>query len=179
MDTIVRTVKSHRAVKVPALFTGDAEPDTNVRVVKNAEPEVDPLAAEIGARISEAMRLSNIGTQAQLQNITGLHDKTLRRYLEGSHVPKLENIVLIADACRVTLDWLVRGLDPIPSAYFLWIETGRGRDATDEERRVLRELPTKGYMATLDYYDRALDALRLRMALSPDDIARTARGVVR
>lgn len=178
LDMIVRTVKSPDAFLQRPPWTATPGPDENVRVREKAtarKAEENPLAQQIGARIVEAMELTGIPTQAALQNLTGLHDRTLRRYLDGTHVPQVESLISIAAVCRVSIDWLVLGRDELRAMFFVWLETPAGHGASDAEKAALRTLPTKGYLTTIDFYDRALDVLRQGVTMSPEDVAKVAR----
>lgn len=52
-------------------------------------------------------------SQADLVNLTNLDRGTISRYVRGSIKPKAKNIVLIADALRVNVPWLL-GDEEVP-----------------------------------------------------------------
>jgi transcriptional regulator with XRE-family HTH domain len=147
----------HIAARRP--WTLDSDLDKNVQVAVAPEPEKprDPLAVAIGERIDAARRRAGIPTQDELVKRSGLHEKQVRRYLNGEHVPKIPALMAIASVCGVSTDWLIFGAEETPAAFFEWI---CGRELDERTRTLLREIPVFGRKITGDFYDRALAALR-------------------
>jgi putative transcriptional regulator len=67
--------------------------------------------ATMATRIRE-LRLACGLTQEQLAHRMGLTEKTLRNWERGTHAPRLEAVVTLADALDVTLDELVGRTKP-------------------------------------------------------------------
>ena len=63
---------------------------------------------QVGVRLRHAL----VGhSQSDVAARAGISTRTLQRYLEGANF-KLKALVAIADACEVSLDWLVTGRGP-------------------------------------------------------------------
>lgn len=60
-------------------------------------------------RMRKAMHNKNM-TQTDLCRITGVPKSAVSQYLSGNFKPKLERIILIADALEVSASWLL-GID--------------------------------------------------------------------
>ena len=63
----------------------------------------------IAHNIDVAMRSANIKTHAELSRRSGVPESSLSRILKGSSEPSVENLVLIAEACKTTINTLVTG----------------------------------------------------------------------
>ena len=50
-------------------------------------------------------------TQIALQMATGIDQAILSKYENGQRVPSLENLLILADYYRVSLDYLLRRMD--------------------------------------------------------------------
>ena len=65
----------------------------------------------IADRIDIAMRLAGVRSQADLARASGVSESTIGRTLKGGVVPSVENLAAIAGACKVSMDWIVNGID--------------------------------------------------------------------
>jgi transcriptional regulator with XRE-family HTH domain len=116
------------------------------------------LAKAITERFNEARKRAGLRTIHQVVQATGLQDKQVRRYFDANdkNVPKVPALMAMAEACGVTLDWLVEGRDDTPSAFFDWV-TEKKIDAKTAEK--LRGVPIYGRRVGADFYERARAAL--------------------
>lgn len=104
----------------------------------------------IGERIEKARRL-RAWSQSDLAAAIGFpsnHQSRVSRWERGDGFPSLAQVVAIADATGVTLDYLLRGAEPEPM-----------QALTDEERSVLKLFHALGVTE-----DQALRALALAAA---------------
>lgn len=61
-------------------------------------------------RMKEAMKKNNRMTQMELSKITGITNVSISRYINGQRVPKITEIIKIANALDVSCDFLL-GID--------------------------------------------------------------------
>lgn len=61
-------------------------------------------------RMKEAMKKNNRMTQMELSEITGITNVSISRYVNGQRVPKITEIIKIANALDVSCDFLL-GID--------------------------------------------------------------------
>lgn len=148
--------------------------DKTVPVAGAKHPQ---LATAIGERIREALRLAGMRTLDDAVRVTGLQDRALRRYLKGTHIPLVPALMVLSEACQVSIDWLVFGREWLPAAYYEWLQTPLGGTAREEARAALRSLPLHGYPADVEFYDRAFLAWGAGVR-DPEDILRTARQTI-
>ncbi|EEP9437652.1 helix-turn-helix domain-containing protein [Salmonella enterica subsp. enterica serovar Reading] len=61
-----------------------------------------------GERLREAMKgMSNV----ELAKRSGLSEGSIRKYIKGESYPSIDNAALVADACGVSLIWLLCGFE--------------------------------------------------------------------
>ncbi|EDQ2965892.1 helix-turn-helix domain-containing protein [Salmonella enterica subsp. enterica serovar Mountpleasant] len=61
-----------------------------------------------GERLREAMKgMSNV----ELAKRSGLSEGSIRKYIKGESYPSIDNAALVADACGVSLIWLLCGIE--------------------------------------------------------------------
>ena len=118
-----------------------------------SDPE---LAAEIGARVVEACTMAGIAGPKDLSQRTGFDERTCRRYLRAEIQVGLRNVMRLAEALEVSIDWLVLGRNDPPDGLLAWLESPEGRTAPEEARRYARDLPLKGYRASPEFYELAM-----------------------
>ncbi|GGX01558.1 helix-turn-helix domain-containing protein [Undibacterium macrobrachii] len=63
----------------------------------------------IAQRITIAMKLAGIHTQADLARASGVPTSTIARILTGESQPNPANLAAIANACARSIDWIVNG----------------------------------------------------------------------
>lgn len=103
----------------------------------------------------------------------GLEYNSVRRWARGDVLPKVPALAAIAQACRVSLDWLILGEESNPAALVEWLESGIGQSAEPQAIAFLRSLPLHGYQVSQAFYDQAY--LAWRNGLDPQQTMRTAR----
>lgn len=140
---------------------------------EKSAPERNPLAVAIGERIGAAMEDARIRSVADLSRRTGIHERSLRRYLKGEKVPQVDALMGVSQACHVSIDWLVFGRSEPTSAYAEWAETASGKEASPEAHAFLLRLPLFGYVPTPRFYEFA--HIAWRDGLSAADVAQAAR----
>lgn len=133
----------------------------------------DPLAPEIGRRITEAYERARFATFTDFVNAVHLNERLLRRYMAGETMPGARALMHIAQACGVSIDWLMLGAERPSPELTSWLETELGKTATADERRILRFLPLAGFEVSERFYDLALHAIR--SGLEPGDAVKAAR----
>ncbi len=62
-------------------------------------------------RIDVAMKMAGYKNQADLSRASGVPETTITRILKGGSQPSIDNLAAIARACRVSMDWLMNGVD--------------------------------------------------------------------
>lgn len=148
------------------------------------EPSKDllRLQAEIGRRIDEAWQRAGYSSRSDLiralTRAGGIGDQNqVHVWARGGAMPRVDALIAIADATGVSLDWLCRGAEETPAAYVEWLESPDGQAASPDARRFLRSLPTKGYRATVAFYELAHAAWRhgLHEELDPAEMVASAR----
>jgi transcriptional regulator with XRE-family HTH domain len=65
----------------------------------------------IADRIDTAMKMAGQKTQAELSRSSGVAESTIARILKGGVQPSIDNLAAIAKSCRVSIDWIVNGID--------------------------------------------------------------------
>lgn len=136
------------------------------------------LQEEIGRRIDEAWEAAGYESRSAMLRATGIRDQNqAHQWAKGSVLPRVDGLIAIAEACRISLDWLCRGTEETPPAYLEWLDSSDGQTATDEARTFLRSLPVRGYKATATFYQLAHAAwqIGLHREGSPDEIVQAAR----
>lgn len=73
--------------------------------------DVRSLAPEVRKRLADV--IERIG-ESRVADLLGCHVRTLHRYIDGSNKPPASVILKIADEARVSLDWLMRGIEHPP-----------------------------------------------------------------
>ncbi|EAA6550509.1 hypothetical protein DLB95_06780 [Salmonella enterica subsp. diarizonae] len=82
-----------------------------------------------GERLREAMKgMSNV----ELAKRSGLSEGSIRKYIKGESYPSIDNAALVADACGVSLIWLLCGIEL----------RGEQHNSTSEESDDFRDLLT-------------------------------------
>src|SRR5579863_194431 len=71
---------------------------------------LNPITAEIAARLRRVMREAG-GNQA-VADRAGVPVATVNNYMRARNGMKVEALALLAEACGVSLDWLVNGREP-------------------------------------------------------------------
>lgn len=133
----------------------------------------DPLAVVIGGRIAQAMEAARIDSAAELNRRTGIHERSVRRYLKGRIVPQVEALMAISAACHVSVDWLLFGERSEPNAAYLeWLASPSGQAASDAARTFLLRIPLFGYQPTPKFYEFA--HIAWRDGLAPEHVAQVA-----
>lgn len=136
------------------------------------------LAQAIGTRIREAQVAAGFHNFSEFCRQLGHVDQRLmRRYLDGESLIGLERLMLVAEVCEVSLDWLALGRERPPAGLDEWLTSPLGEQAQQERPdlvRVLRSLPLRGYEPPApSFYDAAYIALR--SGLAPDEATRASR----
>ncbi|MGL5343537.1 MAG: helix-turn-helix domain-containing protein [Plesiomonas sp.] len=61
-------------------------------------------------RFSERLKIAMNGmSNHRLARLSGLSEATIRKYIKGESYPTIDNAAKVADACNVTLAWLLTG----------------------------------------------------------------------
>ena len=92
--------------------------------------------------IREAREAAGLN-QTELAKIIGVAPNTLNGYESGKHDPKSELLVKIAQACNVTVDYLLgkeKAPDPIEGDEFLFAMHNAARDLTDDDKQMLLDI---------------------------------------
>ena len=66
----------------------------------------------VADRIKQLMRERKL-TLLEFAQKVGLNDSTLKHILEGSNNPQFRSAIKIAEACKVSLDWLCTERDDV------------------------------------------------------------------
>lgn len=132
------------------------------------------LAAAIGARLEDAKTQAGFETWKDLERVTGMHDKTLRRIIgeKSEAVPDTTTLMILARALGVSIDWLVFGREAeLPAGYYRFLATEAGRQTSEEAQAFLSTLPTRGYPAPVKYYVHAYAAFNRGLTRAEADRA--------
>ncbi|MBF0153403.1 MAG: helix-turn-helix transcriptional regulator [Magnetococcales bacterium] len=68
------------------------------------------LAPGIGSRINAISE--RVGGKRKLAELSGMSESQIYRYANESSLPKLEPLIAMARAARVSIDWLATGMTP-------------------------------------------------------------------
>src|SRR5450830_275729 len=63
----------------------------------------------IADRIDIAMKFAGIRSQSELGRLSGVPNSSIVRILKSESQPSIENLSAIANACKVSIDWIVTG----------------------------------------------------------------------
>lgn len=128
-------------------------------VGRRSKGELDEIAFRrgLGKRLKEARALSGMPSAAELARRTGLEYQATTKYCRGEIEPLRDALVKLAAVCNVTLDWLVLGIDHIPSTLYGWIQD---RKPGVDMQRLLVDVPVHGYRAPFEFWDHVQTALR-------------------
>lgn len=78
---------------------------------------IDPEKQARGDRLRKLRNEAHI-TQARVSEILGIEPDAYGKYERGETSPSLDTIVKLAEVYHTTLDYLVCGIEPDPSAQF-------------------------------------------------------------
>lgn len=134
----------------------------------------DPRTA-IAERIKSARIAAGYENAAAFARDVGVQANTIYRWESGLIVPDIFRLEAIARVCRVSADWLLRGVCPLQDREILraWRDTRKGQTASEPAMAFLEALPLEGYTPSFAFYDLALVAFE--HGLSPEDAARGSR----
>lgn len=146
-----------------------------------AKPLNQELARSIGARVEAARVAAGFDVLRDFCRAIRTDERLYRRYADGASVPGVEALIRIAEACDVSIDWLVLGREEQSPGMLAWLETPLGTSAAQEHPKLvalMRTLPLRGFRPRPGFYDTLFVGLRaglLEEVADEDELVAAAR----
>lgn len=131
--------------------------------------------AAIGERIARARAAAGLTNASAFARDIGVVPNTVYRWEKGELAPDIWSLESIASACRVTTDWLLRGVGAgdVADVLLAWKHTPRGASASAEALTFIESVALPGYVPSPTFYDLLLFAFE--QGLRGDEAVRAAK----
>jgi transcriptional regulator with XRE-family HTH domain len=128
----------------------------------------------IGDRIQRARLSAGYENAAEFARHVGVSPNTIYRWERGDVSPDIFRLESVSRVARVSTDWILRGSRQDASGPLeTWLDTPRGRSASESAKQWLRELPIGGFVPSPAFFDLAL--LAFEQGLTPEEAVLAAR----